>query len=94
MGLRFEWDANKALSNLRKHKISFEEACTVFGDPNAITITDSEHGQGEPREITIGASNKMTIAVVCHTDRSGKVRIISARKATKKEQKQYSENLI
>lgn len=92
MGLHFEWDTKKASDNLRKHKVSFEEACTVFGDASAITIPDLEHGEGEWREVTIGMTSKMAITVVYHTDRRGRVRIISARRATKKERQQYSEN--
>lgn len=84
-GLIFEWDPKKARRNLEKHGISFEEASTVFGDPNAITIYDDEHSDDEDREITIGFSAKVRIIVVSHTDRDGKIRIINARKATRTE---------
>jgi len=92
MRLQFEWDKTKALNNIKKHHISFEEACTIFADPNALTIVDSSHSDNELREITIGLSKKITLAVVCHTDRNGRIRIISARKATKNEKFQYMEN--
>ena len=91
MGLYFEWDSHKAISNFKKHKISFEEACTIFNDQRSITILDPDHSHDEVREITIGVSRNMMILVVSHTDRLGRVRIISARKANKKEQKQYLE---
>lgn len=91
MGLYFEWDSHKAIANFKKHKITFEEACTIFNDPRSITISDPDHSQDEHREITIGIGQNMAILVVSHTDRFGRVRIISARKATKKEQKQYLE---
>ena len=91
MGLYFEWDSQKAIVNFKKHKITFEEACTIFNDPRSITILDPDHSQDEDREITIGISRNMLILVVSHTDRFGRVRIISARKANKTEQKQYVE---
>ena len=91
-GLRFEWDAKKAEINLSKHGISFEEAATVFGDSLAITIEDEQHSnEFESREITIGSTVKHRIVVVSHTDRTGNIRIISARKAVKSEKNQYNE---
>jgi uncharacterized protein len=90
-GLKFEWDPEKARSNFNKHGISFEEAATVFGDPLSITISDSDHGDDELREVTIGETFKYRIVIVSHTDRHGNIRIISARKATKSEIKQYNE---
>ena len=91
-GLRFVWDSTKAESNYRKHGISFAEAATVFADVLSLTILDPDHGQGdEVREITIGQSIKFRIVVVSHTDRDGRVRIISARKADRQESKQYNE---
>jgi uncharacterized DUF497 family protein len=86
MSLLFEWDASKAPSNLKKHGISFEEATTIFGDRRAIAIESSVVG-GEKRVVTIGrsATGRFMIVVV-HTDR---IRIISARLASRAERKQY-----
>lgn len=91
MKLLFEWDANKARANLRKHGVTFEEATTVFGDPRAITI-QSHVPNNEKRLITIGKSSAgYLIIVVVHTDRNDRIRIISARTASRSERKQYSE---
>lgn len=90
MGLIFEWDEKKALSNLKKHGVSFEEACTAFADELSITIADIEHGKNEDRFVLIGKSVKNNTLVVVHLEESdAKVRIISARKATKNEQRTY-----
>jgi uncharacterized DUF497 family protein len=89
MGLLFEWDASKARSNLKKHGVSFEEATTIFGDPMAITI-ESSTVSGEKRLVTIGrASSGRFVLVVVHTDRNDRIRIISARSASRAERKQY-----
>ena len=93
MSLLFEWDANKARANLRKHGISFEVAATVFGDPNAITVYDDSRSPEEDRYVTIGLSAAGPLVVVCHTDRNNRIRIISARKATTKERRQYEEGI-
>ena len=87
--LTFEWDDKKAYQNIKKHGISFEEATTVFGDPFSITIYDPLHSKEEDRFVILGMSNKNRILVVVHTERNDRIRIISARKATKKERKQY-----
>jgi uncharacterized DUF497 family protein len=87
--LLFEWDPNKAAQNIRKHGVSFEEAATAFGDPLSITIFDPLHSIDEDRFVLIGMSNRNRLLVVVHTDRNDRIRIISARKATKKEKKQY-----
>ena len=89
MSLRFEWNRKKALLNIRKHGIAFEEASTVFGDSLSLTIPDTFHSIGEDRFITIGTSAKGRILVVVHTDSHDDVRIISARKAAKSERNQY-----
>ena len=89
MSLLFEWDRTKASANLKKHKISFEEASSVFGDPMAITIDDPQVSSAEYRFITIGRSVLGLLVVVVHTDRNDKIRIISARKATRAERSQY-----
>ena len=92
MALDFEWDNNKAKSNLRKHKITFEEASTVFGDALALTIPDPLSTRlEEERFITVGISYRQNLLIVVHCDREEKIRIISARKATKREKKEYEE---
>ena len=91
MALFFEWDLKKAKSNVEKHQISFEEAATIFADENALTIDDVTHSIIEKREVTIGKSTNAHILVVVHTYRGNTLRIISARKANKKEKKQYEE---
>ncbi|WP_367899175.1 BrnT family toxin [Leptospira sp. WS58.C1] len=87
----FEWDSVKNSSNKRKHGISFEEAKTVFYDENARIIHDPDHSEKEERFIILGFSNKLNLLMVSHCYRSSKdvIRIISARKATKSESKQY-----
>ncbi|GAB6162196.1 BrnT family toxin [Desulfothermus naphthae] len=94
----FEWNPQKAKTNLKKHKVSFERACTVFKDPNALSIYDEEHSEKEDRWITLGMDINGTLLVVVHTfeqldENTCKIRIISARKATKKETKQYNEEI-
>lgn len=87
----FEWDPEKAQKNLQKHEVSFEEASSVFDDPMFITLLDDEHSDDEERYITIGLSNKTRLFLVAHTERDNRIRIISARKATKYEEKFYEE---
>lgn len=89
MALFFEWDSVKAKINKEKHKVTFEEAATVFGDENSLTIDDISHSANEKREIIIGKSIHGRILVVIHTVRGKNIRIISARKANKKEKIQY-----
>ena len=91
MGILFQWDINKAKTNALKHKVSFEEAATVFGDNRSITIDDFAHSAYEKRKITIGKSANNHIIVIVHTERGQHIRIISARRASKKERKQYEE---
>lgn len=91
MILRFEWNGRKAQLNKRRHGITFEEASTIFGDALSLTIPDPAHSIGEERFITIGTSIKGRLIVVVHTDRYDIIRIISARKATKNEKKQYEQ---
>ena len=86
----FEWDSSKNASNQRKHEISFEEAKTVFSDDFARLIADPDHSQDEERFILLGSSIESNLLIVCHCVRDGDtVRIISARKADKKERKIY-----
>ncbi len=89
--ISFEWDENKNLINQKKHKISFDEAETVFYDEDARVIDDPEHSVEEERFIILGLSKKANLLVVCHCYRSSEtvIRIISARKATKTETRQY-----
>jgi uncharacterized DUF497 family protein len=89
--LGFEWDPNKAAGNLERHRVSFEEAATVFDDPMFITLVDEDHSIDEERYITIGLSNRGRVLLLAHTDRKGQIRIISAREATRKEKQYYAE---
>jgi hypothetical protein len=88
----FEWDPQKNRSNIEKHGVSFEEASTVFQDTLSLTIDDPLHSIDEERLILIGMSQKNRILVVVHTERGDNVRIISARKTTKKEREYYESN--
>ena len=90
MSLTFEWDHEKAESNLRKHGVSFEEASTVFRDTLSRTIYDPLHSSfREQRFVTIGLSGRNQLLVVAHCDRGKKIRIISARRATRRERRNY-----
>ena len=91
--LCFEWDENKNNTNKRKHKVSFEEAKTVFEDVEALVIDDPDHSEEEERFIILGFSSKANLLVVCHCYRMDDtvIRIISARKATTRERKQYND---
>ena len=91
MELLFEWDENKARENLKKHKVSFEEAKTVFNDPFLLTYPDLDNSETEERYVNIGVSAKDRILVLIHTERQGKIRIISCRKATVRERRDYEE---
>jgi uncharacterized DUF497 family protein len=92
MSLEFEWDRDKALSNHKKHGVSFQEAATVFGDPLAVIFDDELHSIEEEREIIVGHSARHRLLLVSFTERAGVIRIISARVATKRERKDYEEN--
>jgi len=94
--IRFEWDDRKAWTNERKHGISFEEAETAFYDDNARLSYDPDHSQDEDRYILLGVSSSLRLLVVCHVYRQGDecIRIISAREATRQEQKQYWESFV
>ncbi|MHB8931605.1 MAG: BrnT family toxin [Melioribacteraceae bacterium] len=89
----FYWDQNKNLANIKKHKVSFEEAKTVFYDDNARLIPDPDHSISEERFIILGITNKLRLLIVVHTykENNETIRIISARKATKSESKYYYE---
>ncbi len=90
--LLFEWDTSKAKNNLKIHGVSFDEASTVFKDILSLTIYDPLHSDEEDRFILIGNSLKNSLLVVVYTERENKIRIISARRATKKERVQYEDN--
>jgi len=92
MGLQFEWDDKKANTNKQKHGITFEEASTAFADVLSITIDDPLHSEDEDRLILIGRSKESRTLVVVHLEKTDAIRIISARKATKHEQKFYEEH--
>jgi uncharacterized DUF497 family protein len=87
----FEWQPEKAGQNLRKHKVSFQEAATVFADPLAYTFPDPEHSRGEARWLTYGWSDRRRLLAVCHLEHNERVRIVSAREATKRERQIYEE---
>jgi uncharacterized DUF497 family protein len=93
--LLFEWDENKNTINKSKHKVSFEEARSVFNDPDALLIDDPDHSELEERFIILGVSEKSNLLVVCHCYRQSEtvIRIISARPATKRESEQYHDYL-
>ncbi|MFM8269169.1 MAG: BrnT family toxin [Pseudomonadota bacterium] len=94
--LKFEWDPNKSAINKKKHGVSFEEAQTVFFDPNARVIEDPEHSDQEERFVIMGVSQRLRILTVCYCYRRGNkvIRIISARRSDKKEKKIYKEFLL
>ena len=91
MRMEFEWDSDKSARNLAKHGVSFHEAATVFGDPLAMTYFDPDHSDDEDRFLTFGHSSPGQLLVVSHTDRGNRTRNIGARRATRREKKQYEE---
>ena len=97
MEIIFEWDARKARINLEKHKVSFEEACTIFHDPLLVTFSDDLHSKTEERFISIGTSERERLILVVHTEHDEKdnqiiIRIISCRKTALSERKTYEEH--
>ncbi|MFH1219519.1 MAG: BrnT family toxin [Candidatus Eisenbacteria bacterium] len=91
----FEWDPRKAAANLRKHGVSFEGAAQVFLDPLSLSLYDRQHSRGEDRWITLGKNGSNRLLVVVHTFRQmakndSRIRVISARRATRREARQYS----
>lgn len=88
----FKWDPQKSKINIEKHGINFDEASTVFKDTLSLTIEDPLHSYDEERLVIIGMSFKNRLLIVVHTEREKTIRIISARKATKKERKYYENN--
>ncbi len=89
--MRFEWDGNKATSNLKKHRVSFDEAVTVFYDPSAATFGDPDHSSEESRLITVRYSARGQLLVVSHMELGDAARIISARRATPRERKRHED---
>jgi uncharacterized DUF497 family protein len=85
----FEWDPEKAAANGRKHRVTFDEAMTVFADNQSITTYDPDHSLDEDRFLTIGVSDQGRVLFVSHTDRGDSIRIISARRADKQERQEY-----
>jgi len=92
--MQFEWDQLKAATNLKKHGVSFEEAKTVFDNPLAVIFDDEVHSIDESREIIIGHSQRNRLLLVVFTERSGSIRIISTRLATRKEREDYEQNSL
>ena len=91
MTLEFEWNSDKAQRNLKDHGVSFDEATTVFRDTLSITVADPDHSDSENRFVDIGMSHRGKLLVVSYTERKDKIRIISARRATRPERKNYEE---
>lgn len=91
MGYTFEWDAEKAEVNARKHGITFDEASTVFGDPLSLLMSDPSHSLGEMRYLVLGVSNQRRLLVVAFAERPPRTRLISARRATATERRRYEE---
>lgn len=89
--MEFDWDVNKAVTNLKKHGVSFDEAASVFLDSLAVTGRDPDHSVGESRFIPFGSSSLGRLLAVAHTYRAGLIRIISARRVTRSERKLYEE---
>ena len=87
--MRFEWNRKKAASNFRKHKVSFDEAVTVFYDPLSATFNDPDHSIHEERFLTVGYSSRERLLMISYTENEAVVRIISARRATAKERKRH-----
>ena len=90
-GIAFEWDERKDTANRRKHGVGFDEAITIFDDPLSITIPDPDHTIEEERYMILGTSNQLRLLVVVHTVRGERIRLISARQATKQERYTYEE---
>jgi uncharacterized DUF497 family protein len=91
MALTFEWDEQKAITNEHNHGVTFDEAATVFGDPDALTIFDEYHSVNEERFITLGLSHRRRVLIVVYTEREPNIRLISARRATPPERRHYEQ---
>ena len=91
--MEFEWDPQKAAKNLRKHKVTFNEAATVFDDPLSVTVTDPDHSAEEDRFIIVGQSYRRRLLIVSFAERGDRIRIISARELTPAERRAYEEKI-
>ena len=89
MGYIFEWDPGKAAANLKKHRVSFHEATSIFGDPFSVTISDPDHSDSEARFVDLGLSHRGRLLVVSYIERGDNIRIISARRPSRSEQRLY-----
>lgn len=89
--MQFAWDPVKAATNLKKHGVSFQEAASTLRDPLSTTFPDSTHSEGERRFVTIGMSAQQRVIVVAHTESTDRLRIISARRATRRERRFYEQ---
>jgi len=89
--MKFEWDKNKAIANLSKHNVSFDEAKTVFNDPLYIDFYDIDHSDDEHRYIIVGQSQQGRVLIVSYTEREEAIRLISAREATRQERETYEQ---
>ena len=92
MALRFGWDPRKAAANRRKHRVTFEEAATAFGDRLSVTIADPDHSTSEDRFVLVGLSESDRLLVVSHVERGDEIRLISARLASRRERRIYEES--
>jgi uncharacterized protein len=93
-GIAFEWDRRKDSANGRKHGVGFAEASTVFDDPLSITISDPDHAIDEARFVIVGMSSERNLPIVVHTIRGERIRLISARSATRHERRNYEETSL
>jgi len=91
MAFAFEWDPQKAAANERKHRVTFDEAVTAFGDPFGTVVDDPRHSVGEARLVLLGYSQANRLLAVMFTERGDRIRLISARTATRRERKDYEE---
>jgi len=91
--MEFEWDPQKAVKNLRKHKVAFAEAATMFSDPCSAAVTDPDHSAEEAGYIIVGMSNRFRLLMVAFAERGDRIRIISARELTRAERKAYEEEI-
>ena len=91
MSYKFDWDPAKAVRNLKDHKVAFEEASTVFGDPLAMLMADPDHSEDEERYLLLGMSIRRKLLVVSFAERPPLTRLLSAREATRHERRQYEE---
>jgi len=87
------WNPDKAAANLKKHRVSFIEAASVFSDPLSTTVPDPDHSANEDRYITVGLSYRSRLLMVAHTERGDRIRIISARELTRRERESYERKI-